>query len=211
MNRTVAELSADAIDIERQLMDATQVNALARSRLQKLLILGDAAKAKTCRAEIASSAARITELTAEAEELREAIKDADASEVENARLKSFEAIATACKAVRQATVEYDEVIVALSKAAQTLSGAKANADAVMQRAGVAPLRDHLTEAHVKNLVDMKTFVETDGQHGKAVTMDSLHQLRQSGRASLAKAGSDYLALSLRHAAIMLGVDQTEAA
>ena len=65
---------------------------------------------------------------------------------------------------------------------------------------------------IKNLVDMKTLRRDRWQHGKAVTMDSLHQLRTvPGAASLAKAGSDYLALSLRHAAIMLGVDQTEAA
>jgi hypothetical protein len=209
--RSAGELAVDLRKAEEELLNAHHVNSVARSRLPRLIHAGDQAKIAECKASIASTARTIVELTEKAEFLREAVKAAEQSAVQDCNLRSFEAIRKAVSEPVKTAAKIDNLITSLAQAIDELIAGKADADSALSHAGISPLRDLLTAAIVKNTVDMKLYVETGGEFGKAVTIDSLHQLRESGRANLNKAASDYQQLTLRHARIMLKVDESEAA
>lgn len=204
--RSAANLAVDIANVERDLMEAHRENGQARTNRPRLMAAGDAQRVAACNAEIARTDKLILELTERVEATREAIKAANARDIQAENEKSFRRISKAVNEAANDAGNLDSIIQDLGDAIAKLAASKEAADSAMQQAGVLPLRDHLTAAQVKNIVDMGLYVSTAGQFGKPVTLDSLHELRQSKRASLNHAASEYRELTLRHARITLRVE-----
>lgn len=213
--RTPSQLAASLRSAEAELHTAHAQHAAARSRLPALHRIGDAAKLAGCNAQIAEAAKNIAALNETAEGLREAVKLAEASEIEAANVRSFEAINKAVRKAAENTKALDELIVQFGAAITEWNDSVSAANHALQSNGISPLRDMMSVTSVLNLLQLNLYVQTDGVMGKAVTLDNIHQLREiikkRGYASLPAAADTYQAATLRHAKIHLGLARPEAA
>jgi len=205
-SRSPAQLAVDKANVERELKEAHRENSTARTKRQRLMVAGDSAQVAACTAEIARTDKLIETLTKTDEDAREAIKWASACAVQAENEKNYKRIQKAVSEAANDAGNLDSIIQDLGAAIAKLAASKEAADTVLQQSGVMPLRDHLTAAQIKNIVDMGLYVSTGGQFGKPVSLDSIHQLRESGRAKLSKAASEYRELTLRQARITLRVE-----
>src|SRR6266404_3688191 len=182
---------------EQKLWDAQAIASAAGGRLPRLLHSGDQAKIVACKERIAASNILITGLTQEAEALRDAVKLAEADEIEAANTRSFEAISKAVTKAAEATKALDALVVQFGAAITEWSECASAANHALQCNGISLLRDSLSLASILNLLNLNLYVATEGQLGKSATIDNLHQLRQNiatgGYASLVAAAETYKA------------------
>jgi hypothetical protein len=207
--RSAAQLATEITSIERELMQAHSENSQMRTKRQRLMAAGDAGAIAECNADIARTDKLIVQLTERAQDTREAVKFANARDIQAANQKSYALIQKTVSDCALHAGKLDSIIRDFGETLAALGSAKEEADSAMRRAGVEPVHDHLTAAHILNVCDMALYVASGGKFGKPVGLDSIHQLRESGRAKLAKAAIEYRELSLRHARITLRISEVQ--
>jgi hypothetical protein len=204
--RTAAQLATEITSIEHELMEAHRENSQMRTKRQRLMAAGDAQRIAECNADIARTDKLIAQLTERAQDTREAVKFANARDIQAANEKNYALIQKAVGDCSSEAGKLDSIIRDFGQALAALGAAKEAADSAMSRAGVEPVHDHLTRAHILNLCDQGLYVVSGGKFGKPVGLQSLDELRQSGSAKLAKAAIEYRELSLRHARRTLRIE-----
>jgi hypothetical protein len=201
--RTVEQLQTALENASHQLMLAQRAHSTAKTTLPLLLASGDEDAIAQCKEQISSSAAQVTQHTANVEAYRAAVGSAKARDIatfsaqRHAKLQSLMAAA-----VR----DHDALEEAIERFGASVARARASAQAVeieLQRSNVTYDRFLSLSTRILGRVDMSLWLESEGVIGRGPALDTPMQLRESGRASLKLAVREFRGVTFRSAGIAI--------
>lgn len=196
--KSVAQLERELKDLDYMHLTLTRDHQRERTRLPLLMSQGDAQGLGECRKFIAESAAKLEQYAQGIEDTREAARLARQREVDTAHRDGLHRIEKQVAAVVRDAAGCEDAIAALVAARKKLHRSVGNCDAELSSCGIAA-DPYLLSAKVDGLFEMLLWAESDGEFGKPRGLDSVEQLRASGRASLKAAANQYSGVTLARA------------
>lgn len=202
---SVAELEAASTAAGQRLLTATRANSTARTTRPALLAQGNDLAIAENRREISATEKQVHDLTEEIEFASRAIETArqrDHAAFETQRLRTLEKLAAAMvssnTALEDLTAKWATTRAAAHEAAREF-------EVELSRCNI-PFDAFLSVAtRLDGRVEMLLWAETDGAFGRARTLNTPHELRTSGQASLKLAAREFRVVTLRTARLKLGV------
>jgi hypothetical protein len=188
--RTVADLTAEIIDHERQVAEAREQNSRIKGALPGYIAGGDRHTIGICRKELAATEARIREGLDAIQATREAIRIVQQRADAAAAVRAYSEIRDAVMASQKQVQDLGASLTAFTSAyTETVAGLKALED--LQRAAGIAADPYALRAKLDGIVEMALYLETAGALAKSRTLESALQIRQSKRASLAHAADEF--------------------
>jgi hypothetical protein len=205
--KSVADLQADVGTLEHALAEAQRARDAARSARPRLLVEDDGpALAQNKRAgELAER--DVTNLTANLEAVREALRIAQERDRGEARQEAYRAVQAQSTATRQAVEDLDKTIVAFVRAYRAARDSISKLDTTLVEHGLPAADPFLLKVKLQKLIERAMWLHSDGIFGEPHGMDSLDQLRANGRASLKLAAQELVTVTLRSVRSALGVQE----
>jgi hypothetical protein len=207
--RSVVELEAELAEAERSLSEAQRANSAAKTRLPALIAQADSEAIDECRHAIGDTAKAVRVLTEELEFYREAVKLAQVREhgaFNVRRLMTLQKLEAAMVRDHEAL---EEIITQLGAALKTARESAQELEIELNQCNVNYDAFLSVSTRLIGRSEMWAYLETDGAFGRARTLDSPVQLRESGRASLSLAAKEFRTLTLRTARMTLGFPADE--
>lgn len=204
---TLAELEVQQGEIEHQVLLAERAGAQARQDLATARKMLDAEAIALARQQIrkaAADAADLQDALADARAAVEAAKARNHAMFERNRLETLLKLAddmvAKSEALEAATVSWaatrNAAITAATEYETELARCAITFDAFLSVA-----------TRLDSRVELALYLETDGKFGRARTLDTPEQIRQSRRASLALAATEFRTLTLRGTRAQLGISE----
>jgi chromosome segregation ATPase len=194
--RSVADLSADIAALEKTLMEIRRDESAARTKLPRFIEEGDTIRSTDARRSIELAPARIASLSAELEQTREALKLAKGRVQGASNAQTYRRLKQCVTVAREHVETAEAALDAFGKALLQARESLENAAAQMRDSGLTE-DPFLMRAKLQGLAQLRLHMESGGIVGVKRTLDSDHQLRQSGAASFKKAAAEYHALTLQ--------------
>jgi hypothetical protein len=199
--RTV-ELESEIAGLEKSLANAKRRENADRSG-PDLIAQNDAREVAECRARIKAVGKEIAGLVADLADTQEALKLAQRGERTTANARAFAELKQLLAVSRDQITDLEA---AIDVVAEKLRTAQLGLETVEHMAASAVAVDPFWLRYkVVALAQQCLYVRTDGALGERRTLDTLDELRRSGRASLKAAAREYETLALERLRSALGV------
>lgn len=192
----IADLQAEIGALEASLEEARREQQHAKTSLPSFIASGDAEEIAACRKVLRDAEKTIAERSATLEETREALQVAVQTERAAARERACREIERALAADRKRIGALAEAIVTACEALEEARAGLEQTDATLINWGLIA-DPYQIRARLLGLVQLALHVESGGLLGQARTIESIDELKRSGRADLKAAASEYAAVTLR--------------
>ena len=202
------DLERDETRLGQELDDAKRKRDAARKRLPAVIAQGDAEAITEMRRSIASLDREIVRRTEELAEQNEALAVARERERLTEAKRQHQEVAALIASVAAAVEEAHDAIETAGAKLQQAQADLGALDLKFMSLGL-PVDQYLLRATLWGLADWLLWLSSGGRLGRQRSLDTAHQLRKSGAASLRKAAAEFKTLSLRRAQGLLRVADTD--
>jgi hypothetical protein len=190
---------------EAELIEARRANAFARSSVAFHKASGDAGLLEESRRTIASTGKKIAELEAAIEEDQATLVELQARARNQFNGDRYKVLSDLAIAAVKASTSLDEAIATFAATREKARETAAAFEAELSRCNITydPFLSHATRLDSKT--ELALWAASDGLYGRARTMETPQQIRDSGRASIRAAATEFREVCLRSARATLGL------
>lgn len=201
----LADLEAELAELEQALAAAQRGNGAARQDLAAAIASADAEAIQQARQQIRDTAADIAELGTEMPAIRAAVEEAKTRLREQSQMQRGQVLGRLAKEMVESSGALEEEIVRFAAARKAAVDAATEYEMELARCSVTFDAYLSIATRLDARVELAMWLETDGKFGRARSLDTPTQLRESRRASLSLAANDFRTLTLSRARTQLGL------